>query len=188
MDTVTQPDSLSILLSGQPVSLAGWFAEPLTAQQAADGLARIRQLTRSTVSGEQSRSAAQVAEMIVRYWLGHDIAAAYQNTLAPLRRRHERALLKLCYGQLLLARKVDSAWQYLDSGFELAANILQAEEYFLVLKRHQLLRALALSAKPSSPMRLNELLDEAEVIRRLTGGRGGTHRLPVGPTHHDTTD
>jgi hypothetical protein len=126
--------------------------------------------------------------MIVRYWLGYDIAAAYQNTLAPLRRRHDRALLKLCYGQLLMARKVETAWQHLDSGFELAANILQAEEYFLVLKRHQLLHALALSATPSSPMRLDELLNEAEVIQRITGARGGTHRLTVGQSHHDTTD
>jgi hypothetical protein len=185
---VTEPDSLSNLLSGRSVSLAAWFADPLTAQQAADGLSRIRQLTRSRVSDGPERPAVQAAEMIARYWLGYDVVAAYQNTLAPLRRHHDRALLKLCYGQLLMARKVDSAWQHLDSAFELAANILQAEEYFLVLKRHQLLRALALSAKPSSPMRLDELLNEAEVIQRLTGARGGTHRSPVGRTHHDTTD
>ena len=142
----------------------------------------------AAVSEGHDGYAVRLAELVVRYWHDYDIDPAYQNMLAVLRERRKRAMLELCYGQLLIARKSDLAWQHLDSGFELAAHILHPEGYFLVLKRHELLRALVLSARPSKPMRLDELLTEARVIQRLKANGRGTHRQPQGRMHHDTLD
>lgn len=183
-----EPDTLRVLLTGQTVSLASWFASPLTPQQAEAWLAKIRRLTQTSVSEERDGCAVRLAELVVRYWHGYDVDAAYQNMLALLSERRECALLELCYGQLLIARKIDMAWQHLDGGFELAAHIFQPEDYFLVLKRHELLRALVLSARPSKPMRLDELLTEARVIQRIKEPGRGTHRQAVGRMHHDTLD
>ena len=186
---MTESDTLPVLLSGQMASLASWYASPLTRQQAEAWLPKIRRRTQTSVSEGQDWYAVQLAELVVRYWHGYDIDAAYQNMLALLRARRERAMLELCYGQLLIARKNNMAWQYLDSGFEQAAHILHPQDYFLVLKRHELLRALVLSARPSKPMRLDELLTEARIIQRLKGTAGrGTHRRTEGRTHHDTLD
>jgi len=185
---VTEPDTLPVLLSGQMASLASWFASPLTRQQAEAWLAKIRRRTQASVSAGHDGRAVQLAELVLRYWHGYDVDAAYENMLALLRGRRERAMLELCYGQLLIARKTDRAWQHLDSGFELAAHILHPEDYFLVLKRHELLRALVLSACPSKPMRLDELLSEARVIRRLEGSGRGTRRQTASRMHHDTLD
>ena len=186
---MTEPDILPVLLSGQVASLASWFASPLTPRQAEVWLSKIRRRTQTSVREGQDWYAVRLAELVVRYWHGCDIDAAYQNMLALLRERRDGAMLELCYGQLLIARKNNMAWQHLDSGFELAAHILRPRDYFLVLKRHELLRALVLSAGPSKPMQLDELLTEARVIQRLKGTAGrGTLRQTEGRIHHDTLD
>jgi hypothetical protein len=185
---VTEPDTLPVLLSGQRVSLASWFASPLSRQQAETWLPKIRRRAQNALNGAQDGSAVPLAELIVQYWLGRDVGAIYQNRRALAGGHRERAMLELCYGQLLMACKIDIAWQHLDRGFELAAHILQPEDYFLVLKRHERLRALALSAQPSKPMHLDELLAEAAVIQQLKGAGRGTHRLTSGQTHLDTVD
>ena len=185
---MTEPDTLPVLLSGQRVSLAGWFASPLSRQQAETWLPNIRRRAQNSLKGGQDGSAVPLAELIVQYWLGRDVGAIYQNRRALAGGHRERAMLELCYGQLLMACKIDIAWQHLDRGFELAAHILQPEDYFLVLKRHERLRALALSAQPSKPMHLDELLAEATVIQQLKGAGRGTHRLTSGQTHLDTVD
>ena len=179
---------MPVLLSGQRVSLAGWFASPLSRQQAETWLPNIRRRAQNSLKGGQDGSAVPLAELIVQYWLGRDVGAIYQNRRALAGGHRERAMLELCYGQLLMACKIDIAWQHLDRGFELAAHILQPEDYFLVLKRHERLRALALSAQPSKPMHLDELLAEAAVIQQLKGAGRGTHRLTSGQTHLDTVD
>ena len=185
---MTEPDILPVLLSGQTVSLASWFADPLTRHQAKDWLPRIRRRTPTLVNEGQNSCAVDLAELIVRYWLGENVTVAYQNILALDMGRRERAMLELCYGQLLIARKTDPAWQHLERGFRLAAHLLQPENYFIVLKRHELLRALVLSACPSTPMHLDELLTEASVIQKIKGADRGTHRQTAGRKHHDTLD
>lgn len=185
---MTESDILPVLLSGQRVSLASWFAGPLTREQAKAWLPRVQYRLRIAVSERQNACAVRLAELIVRYWLGDNVDVAHRNMLATPGERRERAMLELCYGQLLIARKTETAWQHLDNGFQHAAHILQPEDYFIVLRRHELLRALVLSPRPSKPMQLDELLTEASVIRRLEGLRRGTHRLAKGRKHHDTID
>ena len=186
---MTEPVTLPVLLSGQRVSLASWFASPLSRQQAEAWLPKIRRRAQEeSLSGGQDGCAVPLAELVVQYWLGRDVEAAYQNRRALPAGHRERAMLELCYGQLLMACKIDMAWQHLDRGFELAAHILQPEDYFLVLKRHERLRALVLSVQPSKPMYLHELLVEAAVIQQLKGAWRGTHRLTPGQKHVDTVD
>ena len=172
---MNDPDILSFLLSGQTVSLATWFAGPLQPRQAEDWLPRIQRQVQVSLAGGQPRFNVQLAELIVRYWIGQDVDAGHKILLALLNETRERAMLELCYGQLLIARKCQPAWQHLERGFGLAAHLLEPEDYFLVLKRHELLRCLALSAQPSMPLELNDLLTEARVIGRL---RGRVHDVP----------
>jgi hypothetical protein len=185
---VTEPDILPILLSGQTVSLASWFASPLNRQQAEAWLPKISRRTQAAVSEGHDGYAVRLAELVVRYWYGDNVDVAYKNMLALLGGRRQRAMLELCYGQLLIARKTNMAWQHLDCGFRLAAHIFHPEDYFMILKRHERLRALVLSARPSTPMRLEELLTEASVIQRLRGAGRGTHRQTDGRMHRDTTN
>ena len=180
------PDILPYLLSGQTVSLATWFAGPLQPQQAGAWLPRIQRQVQVSLAGGQAGFTVQLAELIARYWIGQDVDAGHKILLAVLNETRERAMLELCYGQLLIARKRETAWQHLERGFGLAAHLLEPEDYFLVLKRHELLRCLALSALPSRPMGLHELLTEARVIGRLRGR--GTRSVPAGPRHQDTLD
>ena len=98
----------------------------------------------------------------------------------------QRAMLELCFGQLLIARKCRSAWLHLDRGFALAAHLLEPEEYFSVLKRHELLRQLPVAPGASEGASLEALLNEARVIARL---RGPASRPDLrGPRHRDTVD
>ena len=79
-----------------------------------------------------------------------------------------------------------AATAFRSNGFELAAHLLEPEEYFLVLKRHELLRHLQLMPTPSKAAGLDELLTEARVIQRLKGRE--SHTLPHNPGHLDTLD
>jgi hypothetical protein len=109
--------------------------------------------------------------MIVRYWAGTDIDMDYRSLHATLGEARAKAQLELCFGQLLIAARHDSAWSHLDAGFVLAANIMEPEEYFIILKRHERLRSLPLYPQPRPSAGLQQLLTEAGIIERLRGGR-----------------
>ena len=96
-------------------------------------------------------------------------------------------MLALLYGQLLLACRHKDAWQYLEQGFQAAANLLASDEYFLVMKRHETLRRLPLGGTRAEPQGLEAMLQEAEVIRRLQGSQS---QRPEGTEgrHLDTLD
>lgn len=179
---MAQADALMQLAEGGRVSLASWLGMPLESAQAETLLATVQQrLRRARLIGAEDFS-LRLAEFICRYWAGHDIDASYQTMAALLIDGRERALLELCCGQLFLARRQLSAWQHLDRGFRLATHLLEAEDYFIVLRRHELLRQLPLAATPADAASLDTLLKEAQVIARLKGpGRppesgGGKHR------------
>ena len=175
-------DILSSLLAGRPVPLASWFAEPVDAREAQAWLLRIRQ--RLGTSAQASRFGLQLAALIAHYWTGREVGAEFATLFATPLEPVERAMLQLCYGQLLLSRKCRGAWAFLDAGFEQAAHFLEADEYFQVLRRHDILRRLPLAPRPSVPEGLQALLTEGEIIRQLEGE--GTRRLPTGQKHRDT--
>jgi hypothetical protein len=175
-------DPLSALCSGQPVPLSGWFAEPLQHARAEDLLSATRDHLRRPSIGKQQRFRLEVVEFISAFWCGRDVQASHANLLAVARDVCDTALLDLCYGQLQMAVRLQSCWPYLDRGFQSAANLLEPEDYFLVLKRHDLLREIPCSTRPAVARGLQSLLTEAAVIRRLTAGcsrrptREGAHR------------
>ena len=179
-------EMLQHLLAGRTLSLAAWLGDPLPERDAALWLAEIRAQLRTCYARAQPCFHARLAEIIALHWCGKDTAMHYQNLLPVLDSDRDKAQLELCYGQLLIACKRRNAWQHLDDGFQCAANLLEPEEYFTVLKRHESLRHLSLSDKGADPVELEGLLREAGVISRLAGPRRG--RREAGTKHQDTVD
>jgi hypothetical protein len=165
-------ETLPLLLSGEPVPLAHWFAEPMTPVMARNWAPRIRHHVQRALHRAGSRFEFHLAELIVRHWCGYDAEPDYSRLLAMPIDAYEHAALELCYGQLLIAQRCQRAWSHLDRGFHQAAHLLEPEEYFQVLKRHELLRVLPLGPGFSEPAGLRTLLTEAGVIRELKGRTG----------------
>ncbi|WP_455234938.1 hypothetical protein [Thiogranum longum] len=180
------PDLLNFLLSGEPVSLASWFGEPVSRRVAESCLPDICNRQRMPNVRPQQRFGLRLAEMIARYWCDQDVEMHYGNLAATVELDRDRAQLELCYGHLLIARKLNPAWRYLDAGFAVAAHLLGPEEYFVVLKRHECLLHLPLYETPAAAAGLDSLLKEAGVIRRLRGP--GLWRGAVDRQHQDTID
>jgi len=177
---------LQLLLGGGTLSLADWLADPLPGRAAEVWLRETRERLRTCCRDGPRRFHVRLAEIIARHWCGEATAMNYRNLLAVLDSDCHRAQLELCYGQLLIACKRRAAWRHLDDGFELAANLLEPEEYFVVLRRHDRLRHLPLSENGTAPADLESLLREAGVISRLSG-RGRSRRTGR-PKHQDTID
>lgn len=175
---------LAELIDGGRIALADWLAVPMDSRQAQQGLASVQERLRRGCQDDAQRFTLALADMICRYWAGGDIEVTYANLAATLPDQRRRALLELCYGQLLMARRCRQAWLHLDRGFQLAAHLLDPEDYFRVLARHSLLRHLPLSSQPVDPAPLDTLLDEARVIARLTGPR---RQIPDGDGKHKDT-
>ncbi len=171
------------LADGAEISLASWLAEPMSPASAAAALDEVQgRLHRA----RGNRFALNLAALICRYWAGRDISAVYQTMSALAAAPREAALLELCCGQLFMARRSHPAWEHLDRGFRLATHLLAAEDYFCVLKRHELLRQLPLHRQPAAPAGLAALLQEARVVARLQ--RPGRAVAPGTGGHRDTLD
>ncbi len=155
-------------MQGLPVSLAVWVADPVAVAAALEALPRIQQQLRSH-RDVQAVFPLRLSEIILRFWSGQDTDAAYQNLSVLLDEPYHRAQLELCIGQLLMACRSLEAWLHLDQGFQLATHLLEPEDYFVVLKRHELLRQLPLRTGNSRAVSLDTLLNEAAVIVRLKG-------------------
>lgn len=183
---VTQADPVSRLAQGSQVSLACWLGDPLDAPRAQQLLGVAREGMRHGRNSGSELFSLRLAELICRYWTGGDIEAAYETLSALPGDDRQLARLELCYGQLFMARRQQPAWQHLDRGFQLAAHLLEAEDYFRVLRRHELLRQIPLQATPGAAAPLEVLLREARVIARLRGA--GTPHESVTGAHRDTLD
>jgi hypothetical protein len=178
------PEPLLQLLSDNTLSLADWYGEPLCVTQAEYWVGQLQSLSRHSPGPAQLRFRDRLAELVARYWSGRDAEMSYHSLAAVAHDDFECALLELCYGQLLLARKQKPARKHLDSGFSRAAHLLSASDYFRVMKRHQALAVLPLSGNAAEPSALDALLKEAAVIEKLIGP-GPQREHPEG-RHRDT--
>jgi len=163
------PEPLLQLLSDGELSLADWYGDPLIAAVAGHWAKRLQALPQRNHARAPRRFRDQLAELVARYWSGRDAEMSYRGLAAVAANNFERALLELCYGQLLLARKLTPARDHLERGFALAVHLLSPEDYFRVMKRHQRLTVLPLSWQGAEPSGLDALLKEAGVIERLVG-------------------
>lgn len=159
--------------------LADWYADPVPAEQAAAVLGKVRAVLRRAYFAGYSPFRLRLQEMIARFWLGRPVEVDYLGLAQAARGARERALAELAYGQLLMSRKLAGAREHLSAGFALATPLFAAPDYFVVLKRHELLAHLPLADAPAAPQALDALLTEAAVIRRLrraaTAPRRSTH-------------
>lgn len=179
-------DPSQLLSSAATLPLAGWYAQPLTAAAAAALQAEAARqvqsiLTEGTAPASTRLPAARLAELIAGFWLNRAVALDYRSLIATYPPQSS-ALIELVYGQLLISCKLKGAFDHLARGFALAVPRLAPADYFVLLRRHELLRALSLHEQPSPAQTLADLLTEARVIRRLQpAGR------PGGGKHDDTT-
>lgn len=159
-----------------PLSLAGWYGAPLGPEEAMH-LQRLTNIGLRLNHGppRPPHLDRALCSMVARFWLGLDVEGDYLSLRKTASSARDQALNELVYGQLLMSQRLIGAHDALEHGFHLAANLLAAKDYFQVLKRHELLAELSLSARGSPPQDLPGLLAEAVVIRRLRG-----KRLPIG--------
>jgi len=152
--------------SSKEYDLSDWYAQPTTVEAAEESLKAVRQRRKQQESDILS---LRIEEIIARYWLGRDIRGDVQNYQASYQSEAHRALITIIYGQLLMSRKREGAMEYLDEGFRMAINHFQGAAYLEVMRRHDQLRYIVLGPQPLPGLSLKELLQEAEVIKKLKG-------------------
>ena len=170
-------------LGERQASLAAWYGEPLMAADAARLYAGAEKSLCYRLCAGLPVFQLQVLQLLCHYRMDVPVSLEYRQLAASAREKRDRALLEIVYGQLLLSCRQRPALQHLDSGFRLAADYLEATDYFLLVRRHDLLRHIPLSAAQLAPQGLQSLLAEAAVIRQLQGAR----RHACSAAHYDTT-
>lgn len=177
---------LEIAAGRRPAALSDWFALPLSVEQAQclSDMAR-RGLQQGLVQGVP-RFQSQLMLAIGRYWLSSGERAELDNLAVVARGVEQQALVALVTGQLLVSSRRPGGRLALERGFQLAAPLLSAEGYLMLMKRHALLASLGETERTQPPLSLAELVLEAQVIQCL---RKGQRQLPDSRNdHHDTLD
>jgi len=169
-------------LAERQVSLAAWYGEPLASGYAEHLYAETEKALMQRLCAGLPVFQLQLIQLLCHYWMELSVALEYLQLTALASGKRDRALLELVYGQLLLSRRRKPALQHLDHGFRLATDYLEATDYFLLVRRHDLLRYLPLSEADAAPQGLHSLLAEAGVIRQLQGAGPSTRSM----AHYDT--
>jgi len=149
--------------------LATWQAEPMSSTQAGQYRQGVRELLQHAYQKGGETSLLKIIKMTARYWLGDFRTEDFENLLCTLDGEKYQALACLVYGQLLASQKRSGAHDMLKQGFDRIQPWLQADEYFTLLKRHEVLGILTLSPSGSMALSLQELLNEAAIVRKLQG-------------------
>ena len=170
------------LLKPERPSLIHWYGDPMAAPAARDLLESAERRLRARLCRGGHCFPLNVLRMVCHHWLQSGRELDYRQLSVLAADDRERALMELVYGQLLISCKCVPARQHLALGFSLAARLLDTADYFLLLKRHELLDYLPLSETPAVANGLDALLKQAAVIRRL---QAGDHRAVSG-MHRDT--
>ncbi len=172
----------ALLVESQVPSLAAWYGNPV-AQPAAEALcARAQRALQSRRFSGGACFPLHLLQLICHFWMGVSTRLDYVQLGVLARTDRDAALLQLCYGQLLISRKLRPAMQCLAQGFSQAVPYLEPAEYFALVRQHECLASLRLTDTPARPCALQNLLAEAAVIGRLQHGDRGQQRS----THLDT--
>ena len=173
--SLPKPAAAASLLLQRPPSLAAWYADPLVQGMAEELQAGAEQALQARLRAGTACFQLRVLQLVCDFWLAKAITLEYRLLLDAALDARELALLELVHGQLLVSCKYRQAQQHMERGFALAVPLLDAADYFHLVRRHELLGYLCMSDTPSQPRSLGALLAEAAVIRRLQQGTGRKH-------------
>jgi hypothetical protein len=153
--------------------LARWYAEPLSHEEAEQLLSLAEKREQERLKRFARSNLSPFLRLIALHWLGEPTEEYYRHlTSRRTASIHAEILKPMIYGQLLMSRKTDGAMAYLDDAFHRARLLLRPEDYFVLMKRHQVLRSIPLSAEAAKGERLEGLLRMGGVIDRMEQGRG----------------
>ena len=119
-------------------------------------------------SNRQSCFVTALMQLVAGWWLEPETAHVLERIFVYATTRRQRALCHLLAGQLLMSRKMKGALEHLDKGLRLADGLVRASDYFEIYNRHDTLRQLVLSEAGQPAHGLEEILNEARVIQRLS--------------------
>ncbi len=153
--------------------LARWYAEPCSCEEASALLELANRREQAILKRGGHPYLSPILRLIARYWLGEPIEGYYQHLLSKRTGSAHAELLKpLIYGQLLMSRLESGAMVHLDDAFHRARLLLHPQDYFTVMKRHQLLSILPSGGVATTGKGLEPLLTTAAVIERMNSSRG----------------
>jgi len=163
-------------------TLAAWHAAPLNKTQAQQLFDDVQKQRKQAVLGGEQCILCQIHEFIAQFWLGKSVLNSLELAVQIESDAARRALLLLVYGQLLLACKLNAAFEFLDRGLQEAAPLLSPTDYFRVVNRHELLSVLPLFSEARPPADIASLENEARIVLRLKQGKprltGNSGRTP----------
>lgn len=149
--------------------LARWYATPLDHDTARALLDHAQQREALRVRHGKSCYTCRLQRMIAHYWLGKEVDEEFRALTQRLHNTaHGRILAELIYGQLLMSQRRNGAMAALDHAFYAARHLLTPSDYFVLLKRNNLLRRLPLATEGQKGLFLDELLTTSAVIERMT--------------------
>ncbi|MDH3355723.1 MAG: hypothetical protein OEL79_10975 [Chromatiales bacterium] len=169
-----------------PGILARWYASPLDPQQAEElkksaVLRRKQAITRSPERGAISRTAI-LMEAVADFWLTGELSSQLDSPSSPLQKSsHGKILAQTIRGQLLISRQIEGGLADLKESFKLAAPLLKADDYFLLMERYKHFETLPLTKNAQSVKTEYELLNLGGVIKKLRQGISSKLK-------HDPTD
>ena len=174
------------LIPELPAALGRWYADPLDQDAAQQLLRQGRQRAQQAYREGVAGSGGQLEQLVAKFALGEPVSSQLEFLVQAADDPGERGLLLLLHGQLLISRRLAGAMALLEQGFEVARDVFVAQDFFVVMKRHELLAELplplSLQAQPQPQTELTTLLAEASAIRRLRGLRGRRWRHDGGDT------
>ncbi len=142
------------------IDLAAWHAEPLPDGEAEARLARLR-----TATARDDRLEA----LRLRLMLGLPFEMQREVLWSEASDEIHRAAVEIVTGQVMLARRLQGAWTWLDAAEKRLAHRLPGPGYVALMRRHAALRSLVLFERPRAMRPLEALLAIAEATMQLEG-------------------
>ena len=170
------------LLHGQRPALSVWYGDPLPRTTVARLQVAAQRELQARLCAALPCFQVHVLQLVCHAHDQAGIGLEFEKLRSAANNTFDMALLELVYGQLLTSCKQTGARRHLADGFALAVNYLAANDYFALLRQHELLACLPLSETPSLPQKLASLLTEAAVIKQLQAGECRQYRQ----AHRDT--
>lgn len=142
------------------LDLTAWHANPIPTDKAETRLAQLR-----TATAWDDRLEA----LRLRLMLGLPADMQREVLFHEASDDLQRAAVELITGQIMLARRMNGAWAWLDSAEKRLAHRLPGPGYLELLRRHATLRALTLFDHPKPMRPLEALLAIAVSTGQLEG-------------------